>query len=268
VAGHWEVASVHFFGHPPIQPRAPTSLLPQIKIKTPAVVGFAAAMMAVIVVLVVIMTPVNKEIIRNNDDYSFQGEWDDIGACGGRAVVLPFKRLPFSPPSLLPAGATHAGLITHKYYCSAKNGKLDWVLYAYELVLLVAFIKVMASWHGGVGIRFNDAQTRSHPDTPPFPSLLPSLAPSLTPQIAYDVRSVPDAVKETNHIFKCMMLYTAVGGGAFAVLQVRLGRENRPPAFVRTPFATSSHVDALPCGRRAGPDPRPLHRGTARRGHK
>jgi len=153
-------------------------VLPQIKIKTPAVVGFAAAMMAVIVVLVVIMTPVNKEIIRNNDDYSFQGECDDIGACSGRVVVLPFKWLPFSPPSLLPAGATHTGLITHKYYCSAKNGKLDWVLYAYELVLLVAFIKVMASWHGGVGIRFNDAQTRSHPDTPPFPSS-PPLARSL-----------------------------------------------------------------------------------------
>ena len=96
----------------------------------------------------------------------------------------------------------------------------------------------------------------------PSPPLLPSLAPSLTPQIAYDVRSVPDAVKETNHIFKCMMLYTAVGGGAFAVLQVRLG------PCVRTSFATSSHINALPCGRRAGADPRPLHRGTARRGHK
>ena len=114
----------------------------QVKIKTPAVVGFAAALTAVMVLLMVIMTPANKQTLPNNDDYSI------------------------------------TGVDTMKFYCKARNWKLDFVLYGYEMLILVATLKV-----------------------------------------CYDVRSVPDAVKESSHIFRTVMMYVFVGGGAFAVLQ-------------------------------------------------
>ena len=78
----------------------------KVKIKTNAVFAFAVALMAVTVVLMVIMTPVNKEAVYNDDDYNIQG------------------------------------VTTHKYYCASKNWKVDFVLYAYEMMQVVVCLKV------------------------------------------------------------------------------------------------------------------------------
>ena len=103
----------------------------KVKIKTSAVVAFTSALIAVMVVLMVLLTPLNKEDVYF-DDYT--------------AVT---------------------GQVTHKYFCESRDFKVDFILYAYEMLLLVVCLKVSRAVH--------DAQClpaiKSFISAPPFPRI-------------------------------------------------------------------------------------------------